>query len=352
MIIRVPFEYNAVVIEKGKRNGVQKWFWEWLDVEVPETSDHAAPVALRWHDEVPQELPSYTARERWGKVPEDGVCETRWFDDSHWWPALAEDTARRSYPVRIDAAGLAAMCAAGEDWSNPLMLRFTPKTDGHPDGQPLVPADYRSFSASTREREIEQIKQNAEKLLIVDGMLWRRSAEPVCYLKEWYDAGHSMQLYIKMLPSDSPELKDACAAYRADRFEEAAQAAILDNGRGEVDSINESRRVQVLIPDSVCYKDEERALEHSIGRVLSWFDNRPIKEFSTAIGVEWLRLRDAYNARDEVESRFQDLEAALERFAGALPPDSDRQRDIHRALDRWRSRLIDLTTEAAGAFHP
>lgn len=349
MRFRIPFEYSASVVEKKKRNPENKDFWEWLDVEIAEADDAEAPVALRWHDEVPQELPSYSARDRWGAVPNDGECVTRWFEGRHWMPALARQQDERTGAYeRLSAASLEKMCAAGEDYANPAMLHF-PKSHAisrSPEGNPLVESEFRLSTGSTREREIAQIQAKTASLLIVDGIVWERSAEPVLYLKEWIDLGHSMQLVIKVLPCDASEIKDPRWVYRVDRFDEAAEAAILEHGAGEVDSVNAARRVHVLLPESVSYADEEMALCHSARRLLEKFADKPLKEFTQPFATAWFGLRDAFvEDRLPSDDRMAALETAFENFSGLLAPESDMARETKRALDRWQSRPISFDAE-------
>jgi len=344
--IRVPFRYEADVLEKRKRNHEHRLFSEWVEIEVRDVSGVDAPVALRWHDEVPAELP-FGDRDRWGAFPSDGVCETRWLDGSHWTPVLSGDP-RSGGAERMTAGELERLCEETEDIGNPLMLHF-----GRGSGiSPLVPEDYRSVERCTREREIRQIMAKASDLVVIDGGVWKRTAEPVCYLSAWVDYGHSYQAPIKMLPADSHAIKDRTAAYRADRFDEACEAAILRE-RDHAQSVNLHRRVDVLIPESLSYRDEELALLSVSERLLDRLASKPLREVPASVAASWYVLREAWEHKDQgIESRCAAVEEAMQALGDDEAAGSDLRRDVARAIERWRSRPISVEDDLSGSIRP
>jgi len=341
MLVRTPFSYSASVIPKGKRTPTTEFFWEWTDLEVAEFDDSEAPVALRWRDSFPGD--GFSLRHNWGLFPKDGVCESRWHDGSHWTPLLVEDMDTRSNAERISPETLADKCRAGDDWHNPLMqsFQFSREAAGNPKGRPLDPDLYRSVEKCTRDSEIETLKARAAKIILVDGAVWERCAEPILYLKDWVMRDRNIQAAIKVMPSDSTDLKDPCAAYRADRFDEAARAAIPREDFDYDLGVNDGREIEVLIPESLSYRDEELAFEHTAGKLVRRWEDRPIKSFNNKSALAWLSLSRAVSSEDE--ERHELIEAALEDYA--LVADEDGARWANAALERWRSRPIGFDDE-------
>ena len=348
MLVRVPFPYSAVVIGKGKRKPETQFFWEWLDLEIAEPDDLEAPVALRWRDAFPADDPGFADRHKWGLFPADGLCESRWFDGSHWMPVLVEDSRTRASAERMPKDDLVRRCAEGNDRDNPLVPFFHETgAAGNPAAKPIDYEDYRTVQSCGREAQVQALTEKARNLIVADGAVWRQTAEPVCYLKEWVHHGHSYQAAIKVLPCDSTDITDPCQVYRADRFDEAAEAAILrgDHADGEVEVMNLPRRVEVLVPESVRYRDEEKALDHSVYRLLCDYSDKPLKELHPDLAAGWFALRSAFEADDH----FDLVEGALEDFLHSLPEDTRQKRYASRALERWRSRPIWLADEEVEA---
>lgn len=348
MLVRVPFSYTARVVGKGKRSPSIEDFWEWTDLEVAEPDDSEAPVALRWRDSFPGD--GFAMRHNWGLFPLDGICESRWFEGSHWTPVLAEDMDTRSSAERVGLESLAAKCRAGDDYNNPFMNSFHLKREfgERPEGRPLIPGDYRSAENSTRDSEIEALRAKAAKLISVHGTVWQRSAEPVLYLKEWVMRNHNIQAAIKVLPCDSRDIKDPCAVYRADRFDEAALGAIPGVEADYDLGVNDGREVEVLIPESLSYRDEELAFEHVAAKLVARWADKPIKSFDNRTALAWLSLSRACASNDEEKHEL--IEAALEDYA--IVADEDGARWANAAIGRWRSRPIGMDDGYAAAPGP
>lgn len=346
MLVRVPFTYSARVTKKGKRTPSIEFFWEWLDLEVAEPDEYEAPVALRWRDSFPGD--GFALRHKWGLFPADGVCESRWYEGNHWMPFLIEDQNTRSSAERVSLEALADKCSRGDDWCNPLMHAFhhpASKLAANPQGEPLVADDYRIVEDNMRQAEIEALRAMAANLISVGGLIWQRTGEPVCYIKEWVVQNHVAQGAIKIMPCNSPDLKDPRMAYRADRFDEAARAAILidDYDFGA----NDGRQVEVLIPESLSYRDEELAFERSATQLLRSWEDKPIKWFTEEKALAWLALNQA--CAETGPERHDHIAEALERYATVA--DEDGTRMAEGTLARWRSRPIEME-EAGHAWTP
>src|SRR5690554_1928421 len=124
MIIKVPLKYEATVHKKRFKQPSRETFFEWLDVDLAEIDDIDAPVATQWFDEMPKLLDRLSDRLNWGAAPKDGVCQTRWFNNDHWWPVSEKTTYTGNYEKifaeHMTAEKLQSLCSNVESNCNPL----------------------------------------------------------------------------------------------------------------------------------------------------------------------------------------------------------------------------------------
>src|SRR5690606_21559208 len=118
-------------------------------------------------------------------------------------------------------------------------------------------------------------------------------------------------------------------------------------GEREVDSVNLHRRVEVLVPESISYRDEEEALLAAARRQIDKLASRPLKEVPAGLANAWYGLSAAWqdDGRD-LQERCEAVEDALAVLADAATEGSDMRRDAIRTLERWRTRPIAMDEDA------
>src|SRR5690606_5241995 len=148
---KVPFTYKATVHKKRFKNPSVESFHEWIDVEIAEIDDIDAPIATQWHDETPDLLERLMDRERWGAVPQDGVCQTRWFNNDHWWPVSEQEKHTGKYEEyvaeQVTEDKMQDMISKGGSRRNPLVdtHAFTQDVlmDTEFKGNPLIASEFK-----------------------------------------------------------------------------------------------------------------------------------------------------------------------------------------------------------------
>lgn len=342
MIIKVPFSYQASVIKKGHRKEETLYFWEFADIEIPEVDDMDAPIATRWFDRLPEFLTGFHEKSTWGASPEDGINETRWFDDNHWWPAVQIDRNRHYGEdcSRISVQQLTSMCEQFDSNDNPIMAAFYRR--GSSDPVPLIEDDFRQVASETRTTELAALHQRASDLIIVDGGVWRRGLEPVCYLKELYSVGSSHQMVIKIAENGHRTIKDERNTYRADMYDQAVRASVIQDD-GDIQDIYSDRRIEVFIPESIRYDGEERAFESAIDSVLSTYGSKQAKFIPSDVLLTYVPLRTAAFEMKQSLTTLDEVSSHFENFLMSIQFDDDTTfKTGMSALDRWKSKPISL----------
>lgn len=348
MLIKVPFSYEASVTKKRHKNPETLYFWEVLDVEVAVLDDISAPVATRWHDEIPQFLPNYGQRVEWGTPPKGGIMETRWHEDTHFWPVLCIDRNNTMNPApKMTAEVLVEKCTERQESNNPLIKDFYNR--GHAEPVSLSYEDYREVHSTTRHKAIASVMEKASNLIIVDGQVWVKGGEPVHYLKEVFLDGTSLQMVIKTLPHDSKFIKSPLQAYRADRFEQAAEASIIADDGGLTD-INSKRKIEVFLHDSIRYDGEEQAILRSVTDVIEKYQGKTLKSIPDDVLEAFVPLRSYLN---RASKDYEHLDAMTENFENFLMTiqfeDETSFKQGMNAIERWRHRPIQIDF---GNFRP
>lgn len=362
MLFKVPFSYTAEVLKPRHRKTESATFWEWLEVEIQEVDDGEAPVAVEWNAEPPSWM-GFADRDRWGKVPADRLMQTRWKDGSHWWPVLTDETGQDRRRGKLTPEGLERMSEEGEDYHNPVMLAFHRGLIAQ-GPNPIDPADYRSVERCTRESTIAEIQARAARLIVCDGLVWRRGGEPLLQaLPPRYERRpivHSHETIGKpRLPSENVEVlhfvarvvengtsdvKDRKTVLRADRGEEIFTSFGSDKGLARHVETNAGNLPRVLLPETLSYSDEEHALAEAARKLLEWMGAAPrLSGTSRAAAMAWYDLKDALDAAGAAPSG-----EAADRIAGAVAAygmelDGEAAAFAARAAERWSFRPIDAT---------
>lgn len=320
MLFRIPVTYMTSFTRPRCRNSERVLCGEWIEVDVRETTDLDAPVAMRW-------------REKSWQEPEDGglIRETRWHDGHHYVPCLdGEDEA-------LSASDVADLCAQGRSYANPLVSSSDWQVRDLLAGKikPLSEIPVRSIESSERDEAIATAMAQAAGLLIVDGMMWDIAGEPV------YEYNRNLGIEVKhlSLPTDrrSDESRKALDRFRADRLDD-----IVEHFQATQDEINEV--IDILIPESVRYDDETPAI---IETARLSVDNKPssydLDDLPKHVIMAWVDLRDAYRAL----TRTPDPEAIdslveIMRVYSETCEDGWQKDRLRSGLSRWDLRPMSV----------
>jgi hypothetical protein len=361
MMIKVPFKYTASVIKKRHTNPSQETFYEWMDLEIPEIDDIDAPIATQWIDNTPSELPDRYAREKWGAAPRDGICQTRWFNNDHWWPALDHQKESRGinhetyYRDRLAPDDLAELCVQGQDRCNPLMLKDTftqqMRTDTEYKGNALNPRDFKEVLSSNREEVLEKLLDRLNDLMIVNGQIWTRGRPPVVYLKTHVypniESSNPVGL-LKILPEDDATIDNPNQVYSLQQFDEAREFALSFADDAQED-LNERIKLSVYISESIKNNAEQKAILQIAHYVDDEFsdhfskDYRKMNEIPPEIGISYFEFRRSLLAFDGSDERFDDLVEAMRKFYPLCEAVHEGcSHKMSHILKRWDSKPIDI----------
>lgn len=335
MKLRVPFVYYAEITPKKARNSRKAMFGEYVDAEIREVADFDAPVALRW------------AADKYGQKGLGGFNERRWFDGRLWEPSIYYYSGRPN--EHIDAAGLEEATRRGYRHSA-LIHNYDHQVSQLIDGKvaALDPAECREVLSSERDRELRKTMDLIEGVLIVDGKVWKESAEPVYRVS---DSG-GFQRYIRLEVIEPPtELRQQEGVFRIDRFDDLVAYAREKFG----EEFDDENRVDVLIPEAVGYDDEYPSLlaglKETVDRQQSEIGSRETVEI-----VAWAGMRDAVRDMEAapdpetIEAAIQAAEAWLETTVASK---YWREAAV-TAIGRWNVRpiLMSAEEEDVSSFRP
>ncbi|WP_315920911.1 hypothetical protein [Mesorhizobium sp. SP-1A] len=359
MMIKVPFKYEARVHKKRFKEPSNETFYEWLDVEIPEIDDIDAPIATQWFDETPDELRSLNERENWGAAPQDGICQTRWFNNDHWWPALDVETKsqdyKKFYRERMTPERLTELCKDADEKCNPLMLKDTFTRQMHTDieykGNALDPKDFKAVYDSNREEVFENLQDRLTDLMIVDGQIWVRGKPPVVYLKTHIlandETGNLVGL-LKILPEGDSSIKNANQVYSLNQFNDAREVAMSFASEDQADP-NERIKLTVLVAESIKDDAEQKAIVQIAHEVDEKFsdhfskDYRKMNELPPETGISYFEFRRALLALDGSDERIENLVEAMQKFQPLCEiAHEDSGRRMRHILGRWETKPIEL----------
>jgi hypothetical protein len=315
MLFRVPIAYSAKVVKPRHRKEERVPCCEWIEVEVRETTDAEAPVALRWNESEDGADPSE-------------LKETRWFDEGHYMLSDYSDQ-----PLTADM--VANMCATATSYENPLVL----SVDWHlsdalrKGAKPLAELEVREIVSSGRDEVIEKTLAAAASSLIVDGVFWGNVGEPLYEHVSGYGIMVKHFSEGKGQPPSREDLLKADKRFRADRFDDLADTFRLAHDDWQV-------RIDVLVPESIRYDDETPALIEAARGAVDSHDGE-LKGLPKHALNAWVDLRDAHI--EASENPTPDAIAVLENTMRTYErtfEDGWAVKMVRKAIKRWDVRPL------------
>jgi hypothetical protein len=324
MILTVPFAYTASVLYKRHRVPDTEYLRDQVSIKIEEI-DHA-PVALRW--DVLSRMGAKGGR----------LHDVLWHDGKLWDPHLVTAPQEDGAPRPMTAEELVSSMQGNG---------HPPIPAGHPHarGAKLLSDldNVKSVLSSDREQEIAAIQRRASELLLVGGILYEAGVEPV-YLVDWHHAFTS----VKAVRMDRAGSQDPSLVFRADRREEAVEAARRMGG--EVHDRHVAT-IEVLMPEVLRYDDETPAFMAVAGHALDRAE-RHLKEADVAFFSAYARLRDAIRSGGGPEP---DVREAAEGLAAEIDPEGPLgglRKEMEAALERWSLRPADGAEAEPEGFAP
>ncbi len=353
MKFKVPVAYQAKVVGRGKRNPVTEYFYEWASIDVPSPSDDDAPIAVAWRDRLPRwpeemEFNAASTVENFGMVPTDGVMHTRYFNEDHYWFNVRKDGYNNdSVRYRETAEQFQTRLLSGEGAWPIIIPRVTGNlVDIHPDGYPIDLSVYRSVEESTRETVLQTVMDEFhKKLLVVDGYLYVKKAEPVYMLSEVVKLGPGdYQSWIKIVPNAPEYLNPASNGHRGktvkdifriDRYDDAVAASYSAFSEKKVD-INGQRKATVLIDTTVTHDTDFEVAIALAKQLIEVNGEQKIGSFTRDEAISYVNLRHAVGQYEQTQDKDAIFAAAaLYRDCLRRSEGSDRAK-----LDQIISRLL------------
>lgn len=305
MLIDVAYRFDAEIVRPRKRNGTRVVYVGSTIVDVAEVPSGEAPVALRvpdrWSEETQFEEFRWQAGrllKRYGETP----TPLSWLAE-----VCAEPTQYARHPLH---AGTGRWVDAGE----------TRMADDREIGRVL---------ASSEEETVRKIRELAARVVAVDGILWAEAPEPVYVIER---GSHWRQFFV-----DIPGKVPPYHVFRLDQRELAEELY-----RDVVD-FEGCPRAEVLIPESLRYPADEKALDEAADRMTKMMADH-LKQAGKDYFSAYADLRDAAGAAGQPDDR--DAVAAALRAAVLAHKGSGEsfwsEQDVEAALRRWDERSLSL----------
>jgi hypothetical protein len=308
MKFKVPVAYQAEVVPRGKRNPVTGFFYEWATIEAMSPSPDDAPVAVAWKDRMPTngeiEYNRLHRLQEYGRVPDDGVMFTRFFEDSHYWFHIVADSDRHdAIHTRETAQQFQDRILLGEGaWPLSVPRVYHNLIERYPDGFPIDFTSYRSVDGSNRDQVLQGvIDQFRDNLIVVDNYIYLKRPEPVYMLTEGVRLPNDgYQAWIKIVPNGPEYLnpgnlqfKTVKEVFRIDRYEDAREASFGKATQDRDFNINDERKAEVLVAPSITVDTDGQVAFEIAKDLIERLSDRDIRHFSRDEAISYVNLRQA-----------------------------------------------------------
>ena len=331
MRISVPVTYVENVVPKRAQNTKNLRFGEWFDVEVQEVNDLEAPVIIEWRAHMHDR--AYSAI--------NDIVQLRYYD-GHFYEAQVVSAAYEPNQ-HLTLEELIDKTAQGHYHNNPLLTSSDYSGDlvNSPDDYSAIKADeYRFVYSDERSKIIKELEVRASETIIVDGLIWTKTNEPVLLVKPITSFHSKCDFEVKIEQSahlDNNNMKDA---FRLDRLEDAIAYGKDAFGATEFSVEHDP---QILRSEVLSYDDDKPALLNTLQFYIKGTENEVINESRDHV-IAWYDMRTAIRALT-LTSTDQEFEAVVNSVNDVLDTVSDTgfyEDRLRAAVNRWVSKPIDL----------
>lgn len=240
MQITVPFAYTLGFIPPRCRNAREAYVLTETTVDLASATPEQAPVAIRYDDGIVDPKP----------------VELRWFGGCLYEPLVYKVSRQPDVPQSFN--DLVAMQDKAWGYGNPLRV----SCDGMPHwateqgfrgGVKKGDIDAREIVSSNRERVRRQVLASASDLLVVDGMIWQKTTEPM-YVVMTFGLGCNHGGTAVMTSGGYNGNINKGRYFRADQLDAAlAAGAKIAEARGDTNDLpmKAHKVYEVLIPEAI-----------------------------------------------------------------------------------------------------
>lgn len=332
MRISVPLVYQENVLPKGMQKVRSMSFGEWVDVEIKEVSELDAPIAIQWSPEKYDKT--------YGDV--DGVVTMRYFDGELWAPQIY--SVSREPNEHISLEKLLIMNRNGYESSNPLIN----SSDAsyfiqNPERYPNFDRDaFRRVDTDNRKEAIEYLEQKAARVLIVDGMIWRTTKEPVLVVEpvsaHYRDDLFDIKVGIKPGPREDESMPDF---FRLDRMDDAIAFGKERWGDGNFCIKTDP---QLYMPEILKNEDDMIVIPNELKIFIQRTETKSILDLPRPQITAWLDLRDAIHeiSESDLEETVEKAIAKAKIVADASDDHSWHFNDLRALIYRWDNKPIAI----------
>lgn len=334
MRISVPIVYHENVLPKGMQKVRSMSFGEWIDVEIKDVSEYDAPIAIQW-------TPGKYDR-TFSDV--DGVATMRYFDGALWLPKVYSAAHTPNEHITLDR--FLSMVGNGEHYANPLINSsdasyFISSPDNYPK---LEKEQFRRVDTDNRTTAIEQLIRKSERVLIVDGMVWHKTTEPVLHVKPVSDHYRDDVFEIQVGICPSPREDDTMPNFfRLDRMDAAIAFGKERWGDGEFEIISEP---DIYMPEILKVEDDLIVINNELKIFVKRTYDASILDMPREHINAWLDLRDAIQSipDDIPDSAVENAINKAKLLIEATNEANWYYKDLIGLIYRWDNKPIEISS--------
>lgn len=318
MLIDHPYQYDATIRRRRKRNFDHIQIADKVTVMFEEVTGEEAPVVL---------TAPHSDRMSHGPQP---TIEYRHWQGSFWIPVMQY---QHREPATFKTAHEAAAAFFGRQHYYGTVVTL-------PDDSIV------EILQTSQDEELAKIHQAATNLIIVEGKPFERAVEPVLNLSGRHERFPKIEIEPAIRHNANPK-----NTYRIDRFDDALAELTRRMGgelEAEVLTYLEQKRPTILRPDLLTYDDEMSALCDYADDILRWYDKETFQKASVAFFTAYVQIRDGVANLDAQAilagmAAIREPEAEDERYRSTFPNEY-----IDEAIGRWQAAShLDPTDQAA-----
>ena len=328
MRISVPLTFQAVVIPKG----AQKWramsFGEWVDVEVQEATNLEAPIAVEWRNE------GY-GHKHYNEVAD--IVQLRFFNGQFYQKQVDGSSGDEAFHTSVE--DLIGKTQSGAYYANPLIAQYGNERDFvlSPHKYPTFKAEnFRDSESEKRAKSLEALQLRAAETLIIDGHVWKLTAEPV--LKVSLLADINCRFSVEIISSEKIESEKRI--FRLDRLDDAiAYGKVITNS----DAYHIDHDPQIHMSETLSHQDDLIVVTDVLKDYIRETKKSVLDETRQFIDA-WLDFREAVwnipngDPNETIDAAVQAAKAMMKIDHSGI----NSSKELVAATRRWDSKPIQL----------
>lgn len=328
MRVSIPIAYDVWVTSTRTGESSDRRFGHVVEAEIREVEGWQAPVAARWTSSIGGHG--------------DKTVETRWLDESHW----RRLQRSKGDPGPVAAEDFLASCSAGRPSEGGIKKAIDAPDLRFPGpGGKVVKFNPKLWicNSNVPERAEAIMREALDGYVSIDGEIWMRCGEPVYRIVRHQYDGTPLAVTVLALDDEWHDILDRQRTgsddmYRADRGDVA-----LDDFKSMGGEMSGKPHLEIHLPESIRYKDDEAALQWGARRLLDDRKNDRIGQIPAEEAIAWGRLRLAFQQTLSHDGGCEDLADRMREYLDAT--DSRQTGPAEAALFRWSTRSIEVSDD-------